>query len=182
MELLRLIEGIYGSYNIGRGAVLGRQLPEHWPPTVPILENMQVVGSINQTNQKRVLLETRLSPEQVRTAYDRALISEERQVADDVARCRFSSLDGDLTVEACIPEGKAFTDIRLMWMAARGKRNDSQRASGSFERVPIAKPSRRSFQTLIPLCSLLRLNVESRIPWAILRFSELMLKAIPPTR
>jgi hypothetical protein len=137
--LLRLVEGINGAYGIGRGEFLIGQLPESWPSTVPILEGMQVVGSVVQTHQKLVLLETQLSPEQVHAAYDRALISEERQVVNEVARGRFSSLDGNLTVEACIPDGMEFTDVRLTWRAARDRQNDSQRASGSFERVHVAK-------------------------------------------
>jgi hypothetical protein len=133
-SLLKLTECLCSLPGAGKARVLVG-LPEHWPSTIPILEDMQVVGSVTLNSNVRIFLETQLLPEQVHETYNQALAFQgARPVASHERPIRFYWGDwGLLQVEARRQEGEPVTYAFLQWIPI--PMNDLQRTSGGFNRI-----------------------------------------------
>ncbi len=149
-SLRKLTERLLSLPGSSRARLLVGQLPEHWPSAVPLIEDMRVVGSVSSVGKVRVILEARLSPEQVLEAYRRVLTSQGARILSsiapdgiedssmNIANNTFRLPDGLLSVHAFRQTGENITDVRLYWTATP-RRNDIQRASSSFNRVPVSQ-------------------------------------------
>ncbi len=158
-SLLQLTERLLTLPGSGGAQILVGQLPEHWPSTVPLIEDTQLVGSVTFSNRVQVVLETRLSPEQVLAAYYTGLTSQGAQVlpsstttgieASRLSRFQLPEQDGNLVVEAFTLTDETDTDVRLNWLPIDSC-NEIQRQRSSFNQVsqipllmpPLDAPSR----------------------------------------
>jgi hypothetical protein len=131
-SLLQLLKRYCDQPIVDDMKVLVGQLPEHWPSTVSLIDDTQVVGSVTFPHMVEVVLESRLLPEQVLAAYLQALTSQGARFLSKVpssemsicmdgsdientGRCHFRLQNGLLHVETFRPEGELVTDIRLKW-------------------------------------------------------------------
>jgi hypothetical protein len=139
-SLLRLAERLFSVLSLGKVKLLVGQVPEHWPSTIPLIENAQVVGSATYPPDKvRVLFETQLSPTQVLAAYQQAITSQGDEfltVYDaeyaGLGRCNLRGEDL-LDVRASKQEGGDITYGYLYWIVGHRVSN-RQRTGGLSKR------------------------------------------------